>query len=83
MIIWEEIELVFSDYKGKTARIEISDFCVVIVRAIWFKINICQILRNIHLATPNPRASPIDYISYVITSGQETDGEGFLVQITI
>ena len=32
-----------SDYKGKTARIEISDFCVVIVRAIWFKINLSNL----------------------------------------
>ena len=71
------------DYEGKTARIEIPDFCVVIVKVICFKINICQILRNIHLATPNPRASPIDHISYVITSGHKLMEKGFIVQITI
>ena len=82
-IIWGEIELVFSDNKGKAARIEIPDFCVVFVKAICFKINIFQTFRNIHLATPYPSALPIDYIVFVLTFGQAVDGEGFIVQITI
>ena len=82
-IIWGEIELVFLDNKGKAARIEIPDLCVVFVKAIFFKINIFQTFRNIHLATPYPSALPIDYIVFVLTFGQAADGEGFIVQITI
>ena len=55
----------------------------MVFKAIGCKTNIYQILRNIHLATPNPRASPIDYIAYVITSEQAAYGEVLIVENTI
>ena len=70
------------DNKGKAAWIELPDLRVIF-KAIGFKINICQIWRKIDLATPNPRASPIDYTPCVITHGQAADGEGLTVQNTI
>ena len=70
-----------SDNKGKAAWIEARDVCVVFI-ATCFQSNIFQSLRNFHLATPNPRASPIRYIAYVLTYGQATNGERFIIFVT-
>ena len=65
-ISWGEIELVFSDNKGIAAWIEVPDVYVVIY-AIGFHSNIFQSSRNIQLVTPNPRARPVDYITFAFT----------------